>query len=67
MFGTEQFYIYSNNNLDYNLETKFRFPPAPPPLSLKKVKLFIYGALLIPYMGSHSAFDPIQQAEKVVP
>ena len=53
MFGTEQFYIYSNNNLDYNLETKFRFPPAPPPLSLKKVKLFIYDAILLKFEAQH--------------
>ena len=43
-FGTEQFYMFTNNNLDYNLEIKFPFHA-----HLKKVKLFIYGANLLKF------------------
>ena len=50
-FGTAQFYMCTNNNLDYNLEMGFPFPS--PPLHLKKVKLFIYSAILLEFEAQH--------------
>ena len=51
-FGTEQFYMHTNNNSDLNLEMKFPFPPTPSP-PLKKVKLFIYGATLLKFEAQY--------------
>ena len=47
-FETEHFYMYTNNNLDWNLEMGFPFPP-----TLKKVKLFIYDAILLKFEAQH--------------
>ena len=43
--------MYTNNNLEYNLEIGFPFPSIPHPL--KKVNLFIYGAILLKFEAQH--------------